>query len=37
METLAIDRELNKEPFMEKPCRKCEPEASPTPLFNFAK
>ena len=36
IETLSIDRELNKEHFMEKSCRKCSSKASPRPLFNFA-
>ena len=36
IETLSIDRELSKELFMEKSCRKCVPKASPRPLFNFA-
>ena len=36
-ETLSIDRELNKELFYGKSCRKCAPKASPRPLFNFAR
>ena len=37
IETLSIDRELNKEHFYIKSCRKCAPKASLRPLFNFAK
>ena len=33
IETLSIDRALNKE----KSCRKCAPKASPKPIFNFGK
>ena len=37
IETLSIDRKLNKEHFMEKSCRKCVPKAIPRRLFNFGK
>ena len=37
IETLSIDRLLNNEHFLEKSCRKCAPEASPRPLFDFGK
>ena len=37
IETLSFDRELNKEHFTEISCRKCAPNGSPRPLFNFAK
>ena len=37
IETLSIDRELNKEYFYEKIMQKYAPKASPRPLFNFAK
>ena len=37
IETLSIDREFNKEHFMEKSRRKCAPKTSPRPLFNFIK
>ena len=37
IETFSIDRELNKEHFMQKSCRKCAPKASSRPLLNFAK
>ena len=37
IETLSIDRVLNKEHFIEKSCRKCAPKASPRSLFNIAK
>ena len=37
IETLFIDRVLNKEHFMEKSCRECAPKVSPRPLFNFGK
>ena len=35
--TLAIDRVLNKEHFMEKVCRKCALKAISRPIFNFCK
>ena len=37
IETLSIDRVLNKEHFYGKLCRKCASEASPGPLSNFGK
>ena len=37
IETLSIDRVLNKDHFMEKSWRKCAPKVSPRPLFYFAK
>ena len=37
IETFSIDRELNKEHFKQKSCRKCAPKASSRPLLNFAK
>ena len=37
IETLSMDRELNKENFYGKSCRKCGPKARPRPLFNFDK
>ena len=38
METLSMDRQLNKEHCMEKKTyRKCAPKANPKPLFNFDK
>ena len=37
VETLPIDRVLNKEIYMEKSSRKFAPKASPSPLFNFCK
>ena len=37
IETLSIDRVLNKENFMEKSSRKCAPKATPRFLFNFGK
>ena len=37
IETLSIDRVLNKEHFMEISCRKRAPKASSRPLFNFGK
>ena len=33
IETLPIDRVLNKEHFYEKSCRKCAPKASPRPVL----
>ena len=33
IETLSIDRVLNKEHFMEKSCRKYAPKVSPWPFF----
>ena len=37
IETLSIDRELNREHFYEKIMQKKAPKASPRPCFNFAK
>ena len=37
IETLSIDRVLNKEHFYGKIIRKCAPKASPEPLFYFGK
>ena len=37
IETLSIDRVLNKKNVYGKSCRKCAPKASPRPLFNFGK
>ena len=37
IETLSIDRVLNKKHFMKKTCRKCASIASPKPLSTFAK
>ena len=37
IETLSIDRVLNKEHFYGKSCKKCAPEANPRILFNFTK
>ena len=37
IETLSIDRVLNKNGFMERSCKKCPPKSSPRPLFNFGK
>ena len=37
IETLSIDRVLNKEHFYGKIIRKCAPKASPGPLFYFGK
>ena len=37
IETLLIDRVLNKDCFVEKSCRKHAPKASPRPLFKFGK
>ena len=37
IESLSIDRELNKEHSYRKSCRKCASKASPRPIFNFAK
>ena len=36
-EPLSICRELSKEHFYKKTCRKCASKASPRPLFNFSK
>ena len=37
IETLSIDRVLNKEHLHKKPCRKYAPKANSRPLFNFGK
>ena len=37
IETLSIDRVLNRKNFMEKSCRKCALKLSPRPLLNFGK
>ena len=37
IETLSIDRVLNKEHFMDKLFRKCAPKSSSRPLFYFGK
>ena len=37
IQTLSVDRVLNKEHFYGKSCRKCTPKASPRTLFNFGK
>ena len=37
IETLSIDRVLNKEHFCGKTCRKCATKASLRPLFDFVK
>ena len=37
IEILSIDRVLNEEHFYGKSCRKCAPNASLRPLFNFGK
>ena len=37
IETLPIDRVLNKEHLYGKSCRKCAPKPSPRPLINFRK
>ena len=37
IETLPIDKVLNRTFLWKKSCRKCTPKASPRPLFNFAK
>ena len=37
IETLSIDRVLNKQNFYGKTCRKCTAKASPKPFFDFGK
>ena len=37
IETMPIDRVLNKKQFIEKSCKKCAPKARPDTLYNFGK